>query len=58
MTSRTVTVKVTSGCVALTLHVELDSDGDIKTNEVQIIKAELVEIDDELERAIYEKVQK
>lgn len=53
---RTHTVKVTSGCVELVLRVTLDRDGDIDSNEVEIMGAKLVEVDDDLQAAIYEKV--
>lgn len=47
-------VTVTSGCVQLTLRVSFDTEGEFESNDVEIVKAELIEVDDKLASQIYE----
>lgn len=51
-------VKVTSGFVELTLRVSFDTEGEFESNDVEIVKAELIEVDEDLATQIYEKVQR
>lgn len=50
------TVRVTTGCVKLTLLVEVDRDGDFVENSIEIIGSELVEVDDIMAAQIQEQV--
>ncbi len=50
------TITVTYGGIRLTIDVVIDRDGDIDTNETEIVRAEFEEIQDDLIREIMEKV--
>lgn len=51
------TVNVTYGGIRLTIDVVIDRDGDIDTNETEIVRAVFDEIQDDLMTEIMEKVR-
>lgn len=52
------TVSVTYGGIRLTIDVVIDRDGDIDTNETEIVRAVFDEIQDDLLTEIMEKVSR